>query len=62
MSQPSDAAQQIARLRSEIERHERLYYVLDQPEITDPEFDALLRRLKQLEADHPELVRADSPT
>ncbi len=52
----------IARLRAEIRRHERLYYVLDQPAISDAEFDALINRLKALEQAHPELIRPDSPT
>jgi DNA ligase (NAD+) len=43
------AEQQIEQLREELRRHEHLYYVLDQPEITDAEYDALLRRLKELE-------------
>lgn len=49
-------------LRQQLEHHEYLYYVLDHPEITDAEFDALMRELKQLELDHPELRTADSPT
>jgi NAD-dependent DNA ligase len=40
----------------------RLYYVLDQPEITDAEYDRLMRRLQELEVRHPELVTPDSPT
>ncbi len=58
----SDAATEIEALRREIERHERLYYVLDQPEISDAEYDALMRRLEGLEAEHPELADPDSPT
>ena len=54
--------QEIESLREQIRHHEYLYYVLDQPAITDAEFDALMNRLKQLEAAHPELVTADSPT
>jgi DNA ligase (NAD+) len=50
------------RLRREIERHEHLYYVLDQPEISDAEYDALLQRLRELEARRPDLVTPDSPT
>jgi DNA ligase (NAD+) len=53
---------QIDELREELERHEHLYYVLDQPEITDPEYDALIRRLRELEAKHPEYKSPDSPT
>ena len=49
-------------LREQIRRHERLYYVYDAPEISDADFDALMRRLQALEAEHPELITADSPT
>ncbi|HRF02337.1 MAG TPA: NAD-dependent DNA ligase LigA [Pirellulaceae bacterium] len=55
-------AAEAARLRDEIRRHDRLYYVDAKPEITDLEYDKLLRRLKELEAAHPDLVDADSPT
>jgi len=58
----ANAAKKIERLREEIRRHEHLYYVLDAPEISDAEYDALVNELKQLEAAHPELVTADSPT
>ncbi|MGA1982732.1 MAG: NAD-dependent DNA ligase LigA [Acidobacteriaceae bacterium] len=54
--------QQIEALREEIRRHEHLYYVLDAPEITDAEYDALMNRLKALEAEHPDLISPDSPT
>ena len=54
--------QEIESLRERIRRHEYLYYMMDQPEIKDAEFDALMNRLKQLEAVHPELVTSDSPT
>jgi DNA ligase (NAD+) len=57
-----DVRQEIEKLREEIRRHEYLYYVLDQPEITDAEFDRMMRRLQELEAEHPELVTPDSPT
>ena len=53
---------EIQGLRQEIERHEHLYYVLDQPVIADAEYDALMRRLQKLEEEHPELVTPDSPT
>jgi len=56
------AAAEIARLREEIRHHNRRYYVLDDPQIPDSEYDRLLRRLQELEAEHPELVTADSPT
>lgn len=49
-------------LREQLEHHEYLYYVLDQPEIADAEFDALMRELKDLEKEHPELRTIDSPT
>ena len=55
-------SQQLEQLRDRIRHHEERYYVLDDPEISDSEFDALLRELQELEADHPELVTSDSPT
>ncbi|MBM3288526.1 MAG: NAD-dependent DNA ligase LigA [Candidatus Hydrogenedentes bacterium] len=59
----ADGARAIcARLRSEIERHNRLYYVDDTPEISDVEYDHLLKELEAVEAAHPELVTPDSPT
>jgi DNA ligase (NAD+) len=57
-----DAEKKIETLREKIRRHEHLYYVLDQPEITDAEFDKLMQQLKDLEAEHPSLVTLDSPT
>ncbi|MFZ0594391.1 MAG: NAD-dependent DNA ligase LigA [Bryobacteraceae bacterium] len=54
--------QQIRKLREEIEQNEYLYYVLDQPAITDADYDALMRRLQQLEQAHPEYLTPDSPT
>jgi len=53
---------ELERLRNRIRRHEYRYYVLDDPEISDAAFDRLMGRLKQLEAEHPELVTPDSPT
>ena len=53
---------EIARLREEIRYHEHRYYVLEDPAISDFEFDKLLQRLKDLESAHPELVTPDSPT
>jgi DNA ligase (NAD+) len=50
------------KLREEIRRHEYLYYVADEPEISDAAFDKLMNRLKELEAAHPGLVTLDSPT
>ncbi len=49
-------------LRGELERHSRLYYVEAAPEISDREFDRMMRELQDLEAAHPELAREDSPT
>src|SRR5215208_6503196 len=57
-----DPARDIEKLREELRRHEHLYYVLDQPEISDAEYDALMRRLQELEANHPELASPDSPS
>lgn len=54
--------QQIEDLREKIRHHEYRYYVLDDPEITDSQFDHLMDELKKLEADHPALVTPDSPT
>lgn len=53
---------EIEALREKIRYHEYRYYVLDEPEISDAEFDQLIERLKRLEAGHPELVTSDSPT
>src|ERR1051326_6097381 len=49
-------------LRQQIREHEHRYYVLDQPVISDFDFDQLMRELKQLEHEHPELITPDSPT
>jgi DNA ligase (NAD+) len=58
----STAAQRAEELRAELRRHEHLYYVQDAPEISDAEYDALMNELKRIEAEHPELLSADSPT
>ena len=58
-SNPRDEAQ---KLREAIRHHEHQYYVLDQPEISDAEYDALIRELQSLEAAHPDLISPDSPT
>jgi DNA ligase (NAD+) len=57
-----DPAQQILELREQLRHHEHLYYVLDRPEITDAEYDALIHGLQALEAEYPELITPDSPT
>ncbi len=49
-------------LRATIDHHNYRYYVLDSPEVTDAEYDRLMRRLEALERDHPELLTPDSPT
>jgi DNA ligase (NAD+) len=60
--EPESAAARAAWLLAEIARHNRLYFSEDAPEITDAEFDALVRELRELEVSQPELARADSPT
>jgi DNA ligase (NAD+) len=62
MSKERDVAKQIERLREEIRHHEYLYFVEDNPELSDAAFDRLMNRLKGLEAAHPQLVTPDSPT
>ena len=57
-----EATERIAALREELDRHNHLYYVLDQPAISDAQYDALLRQLRRLEEQHPELVTPESPT
>jgi len=56
------AAERVRALRAAIARHDHRYYVLDDPEVPDAEYDRLLQELKGLEAKHPKLVTADSPT
>lgn len=58
----SDAASFAAKLRQQLNYHNHRYYVLDDPEIPDVEYDRLLRELQQLEKDHPQLKTSDSPT
>src|SRR6478736_4906608 len=57
-----DPAVEIEKLRDELRRHEHQYYVLDNPLISDAEYDGLMRKLQDLERQHPELVISDSPT
>src|ERR1700683_2002239 len=61
-SAATDTLHQIQTLRDEIVHHEHLYYVLDAPVLSDAEYDALMNRLKALEAEHPSLITPDSPT
>jgi len=58
----SNVQEQITKLREEIRRHDYLYYVEANPEISDREYDQLFQRLKELEDAHPELITDDSPT
>ncbi|HEV7459194.1 MAG TPA: NAD-dependent DNA ligase LigA [Solirubrobacteraceae bacterium] len=59
---PKAARSRAAQLREELDHHGHRYYVLDDPEIADDAYDALLDELRGLEAEHPELVTPDSPT
>jgi DNA ligase (NAD+) len=62
-TKPDDSiAGEIKKLRDEIHRHDYLYYTKSEPEISDREYDALLKRLQDLEKEHPELITPDSPT
>ncbi len=58
----SDVVDRITMLRDAIRAHNHRYYVLDDPTVSDAEYDALMRELRELEATHPELVTPDSPT
>jgi DNA ligase (NAD+) len=66
LTQPPDETEQLVRelnaLREEIRYHNKLYYVDNNPEISDAEYDRLMQRLHDLEAAHPELITPDSPT
>ncbi|HEU4981032.1 MAG TPA: NAD-dependent DNA ligase LigA, partial [Solirubrobacterales bacterium] len=62
MSAPKGVKRRAEELRRQIAHHDRAYYVLDQPEISDPEYDDLLRELQEIEQEHPELLTPDSPT
>ncbi len=62
MTNAASAKLRIQELRESINYHNHRYYVLDSPEISDAEYDGLMRELRQLEAEHPELVTPDSPT
>ena len=57
-----DLSKKFEDLREQIRHHEYRYYVLDDPQISDSEFDQLMNQLTKLEAEHPDLVTADSPT
>ena len=62
MATTQSIKKEIEVLREEIRRHEELYYVNDNPEISDAEYDELLRRLNRIEEQYPELITSDSPT
>jgi DNA ligase (NAD+) len=59
---PAKTVARVAELRAQVAYHEERYFVEDEPELSDAEFDALARELRELEAKHPELVTEDSPT
>jgi DNA ligase (NAD+) len=59
---PASIETKIDSLREQLRHHEYRYYVLDDPEVSDAEFDRLMNELKKLEAGHPELITPDSPT
>ncbi len=58
----SSAQRRVAELRDQIAQHDHRYYVLDDPGVPDAEYDRLMRELRELETQHPELLTADSPT
>jgi DNA ligase (NAD+) len=62
MAAPRAAAKRAAELRAQLEHHNHRYYVLDDPEISDPDYDDLLRELMSLEEEHPQLRTPESPT
>jgi len=62
MKDLDEVKEKIEKLRAEINRHNYLYYVLDSPEISDAEYDELMRELKQLEEQYPQFLTPDSPT
>ena len=57
-----DIVKELAELRETLNYHAQKYYTEDSPEISDFEYDALMRRLKEIEAEHPEFITPDSPT
>ena len=58
----TDPLERVAGLRNEIEQHNHAYYVLDAPQVSDAQYDLLMRELQALEAQHPELITPESPT
>ena len=59
---PDSVFQQVAELRDALNHHNYRYYVLDNPEVSDAQYDELMRELRAIETEHPELVTPDSPT
>jgi len=62
LSSATDVASRAEELRRQLEYHGHRYYVLDDPELSDPDYDALLNELRDIEAEHPDLRSPDSPT
>jgi len=62
LTKQASIKKRINELRDEIRRHDELYYVQDNPEISDRDYDELMERLRDLEQKHPEFVAPDSPT
>jgi DNA ligase (NAD+) len=62
LSSATEVSTRAEELRRQLEYHGHRYYVLDDPDISDPEYDALLNELRDIEAEHPELLTPDSPT
>ena len=62
MSAPADIRKKVEKLREKVNYHNYRYYVLDNPEVTDAEYDRLMRELESLEREYPDLVTPDSPT
>jgi DNA ligase (NAD+) len=61
-SKSNKTARRVEELRAELRRHEHLYYVMDAPEVSDAEYDDLMKELRKLEDEHPQLRSPDSPT
>lgn len=59
---PQDPGEQVRHLKTELQRHDYLYHVLDRPEISDRDYDLMFAKLQSLEKSHPELITSDSPT
>ena len=62
MNQQQQVSQQVEHLREQLRRHNHHYYVLDDPQIPDSEYDRLFHQLRSLEEQHPDLITVDSPT